>query len=205
MADNIGVYNGSQAIIDIVNLLKKETQATTLQPVPFDIYSNAASTIQALRTSAFEGLEGLIGSAMIELLADSINLLFNSRYQKMMNHLEAMPNSSGSEKTPAPASTDYSKMTDEEKYFLEVARDLGKRKIEMLKALDIGNPEILESLSKEVRSKQIVIMFLKPMEQFMGVDFNKYGPFLKEDIAALPAENARSLIESKIATELHSK
>jgi DNA replication initiation complex subunit (GINS family) len=123
VADNIGVYNGSQAIIDIVNLLKKETQATTLQPVPFDIYSNAASTIQALRTSAFEGLEGLI----------------------------------------------------------------------------------LESLSKEVRSKQIVIMFLKPMEQFMGVDFNKYGPFLKEDIAALPAENARSLIESKIATELHSK
>jgi DNA replication factor GINS len=203
VADNIGVYNGSQAIIDIVNLLKKETQATTLQPVPFDIYSNAASTIQALRISTFEGLEGLIGSAMIELLSDSINLLFNSRYQKMMNHLEAMPNSSGSEKTPA--STEYSKMTDEEKYFLEVARDLGKRKIEMLKALDIGNPEILESLSKEVRSKQIVIMFLKPMEQFMGVDFNKYGPFLKEDIAALPAENARSLIESKIATELHRK
>ena len=204
MADNRGVYNGSQAIIDIVNLLKKETQATTLQPVPFDLYSNAASTIQALRISTFEGLEGQIGGAMIELLSDSINLLFNSRYQKMMNHLEAMPNSSGSEKT-APAPTDYSKMTNEEKYFLEVARDLGKRKIEMLKALDIGNPEILESLSKEVRSKQIVIMFLKPMEQFMGVDFNKYGPFLKEDIAALPAENARSLIESKIATELHSK
>jgi DNA replication factor GINS len=205
VADNRGVYNGSQAIIDIVNLLKKETQATTLQPVPFDIYSNAASTIQALRISTFEGLEGLIGSAMIELLSDSINLLFNSRYQKMMNQLEAMPNSSGSEKTPAPGPTDYSKMTDEEKYFLEVARDLGKRKIEMLKALDIGNPEILESLSKEVRSKQIVIMFLKPMEQFMGVDFHKYGPFLKEDIAALPAENARSLIESKVAKELHSK
>lgn len=204
MADNRGVYNGSQAIIDIVNLLKKETQATTLQPVPFDIYSNAASTIQALRISTFEGLEGQIGGAMIELLSDSINLLFNSRYQKMMNHLEAMPNSSGSEKT-APAPTDYSKMTNEEKYFLEVARDLGKRKIEMLKALDIGNPEILESLSKEVRSKQIVIMFLKPMEQFMGVDFNKYGPFSKDDIAALPVENARSLIESKIATELHSK
>lgn len=204
MADNRGVYNGSQAIIDIVNLLKKETQATTLQPVPFDIYSNAASTIQALRISTFEGLEGQIGGAMIELLSDSINLLFNSRYQKMMNHLEAMPNSSGSEKT-APAPTDYSKMTNEEKYFLEVARDLGKRKIEMLKALDIGNPEILESLSKEVRSKQIVIIFLKPMEQFMGVDFNKYGPFSKDDIAALPVENARSLIESKIATELHSK
>jgi DNA replication factor GINS len=205
VADNRGVYNGSQAIIDIVNLLKKETQATALQSVPFDIYSNAASTIKALRVSAFEGLEGVIGSAMIELLSDSINLLFNSRYQKMMNYLEAMPNSSGSEKTPAPVPTDYSKMTDEEKYFLEVARDLGKRKIEMLKALDVGDPEILESLSKEVRSKKIVIMFLKPVEQFMGVDFNKYGPFLKEDITALPVENARSLIESKIAMELHSK
>ena len=186
--------NGSQAIIDIVNLLKKETQATTLQSVPFDIYSNAASTIQALRASTFDELEGLIGNAMIELISDSINLLFKARYQKMMEQLEAMPNSS-----------DYSKMTDEEKYLLEVARDLGKRKNEMLNALHIGTPGVLGSLSKEVRFKQILIMFLKPMEQFMGVDLNKYGPFLKEDVTALPAENARSLIERKLAIELQNR
>ena len=205
MADNIGIHNGSQALIAIVNLLKKETQATTLQSIPFDVYSNAASTIQALRVSTFEGLEGLIGNAMIKLLCDTITLLFKARYQKMINHLEAMPNASGSEKTSTTPSTDYSKMTDEEKYFLEGARDLGRRKIEMLKALEIGSPTVLESLSKEVRSKQIVIMFLKPMEQFMGVDLNKYGPFLKEDVTALPAENARSLIERKLATEIQSQ
>lgn len=204
MAENTSAYNGSQAIIDIVNLLKKETQATTLQSVPFDIYSNAASTIQALRVSAFEDLEGLIGNGMIELISDSINLLFKARYQKMMNHLEAMPTSSKSEKT-SPTSTDYSKMTDEEKYLLEAARDLRKRKNEMLNALDIGRPGVLESLSKEVRLKQILIMFLKPMEQFMGVDLNKYGPFLKEDVTALPAENARSLIERKLAIELQNR
>jgi DNA replication factor GINS len=36
----------------------------------------------------------------------------------------------------------------------------------------------------------------------MGVDMAKYGPFLKEDVAILPFENARSLIERKAAIEI---
>ena len=204
VVDNSGICNGSQAIVDIVNLLQKEVQANVLQAVPFDIYSNTASIIEALRVSTYEGLEDLIKNSVLELVSESIDLLFEARYQKMLDDSEALSASSTSMKT-VTQSTDYSKITDEEKYFLEGARELGKRRMEILKAVVFGSPKVLESVSKEAHSKQTIIMFLKPMEQFMGVDMNKYGPFLQDDVAVLPSENARSLIEKKFAIELQGR
>ncbi len=40
------------------------------------------------------------------------------------------------------------------------------------------------------------------MEQFIGVDMYKKGPFWVDDIANLPFENALSLVNSKMATEM---
>jgi DNA replication factor GINS len=47
------------------------------------------------------------------------------------------------------------------------------------------------------------VRFLKPIEQFIGIDMNKYGPFHKEDVARLPLENARSLIDNGEAIEVN--
>jgi DNA replication factor GINS len=54
-----------------------------------------------------------------------------------------------------------------------------------------------------MRSKQIVVRFLKATEAFVGVDMSKYGPFQPEDVASLPFENARSIIEGGAAVEVH--
>jgi DNA replication factor GINS len=43
------------------------------------------------------------------------------------------------------------------------------------------------------------------MEQFIGVDMGKYGPFQQEDVATLPLENARSFIETGIAVQVHAQ
>jgi DNA replication factor GINS len=68
-----------------------------------------------------------------------------------------------------------------------------------------GRPKALESISKRVRSRHIVVRFLKPMEQFMGVDIKRYGPFRQEDVAVLPFENGRSLIENDHAIEVQGR
>ena len=98
--------------------------------------------------------------------------------------------------------TDYSKLADEEKYILDAEQDSFKRKDFVLMATLSGRSKILESISYKVRSKQILVRFLKPMEQFIGIDMNKYGPFHKEDVAKLPFENARSIIDSGEAIEI---
>jgi DNA replication factor GINS len=53
-----------------------------------------------------------------------------------------------------------------------------------------------------MRSKQIVVRFLKPIEAFVGIDMNKYGPYAQEDVASLPFENARSIIDGGGAIEV---
>jgi len=40
------------------------------------------------------------------------------------------------------------------------------------------------------------------MDQIMGADLEKYGPFKTEDIATIPYENAQALIAKKIAKKI---
>ncbi|HEX7275372.1 MAG TPA: hypothetical protein VF248_07150, partial [Nitrososphaeraceae archaeon] len=98
---------------------------------------------------------------------------------------------------------DYSKLTDEEKYIFEEERKVSQRKDLIIQSLIDGNVNNLDSLSRIIRSKMIIVRFLEPTDQFMGVDMEKYGPFIKEDVAILPFENARSLIERKVAIEIN--
>jgi DNA replication factor GINS len=42
------------------------------------------------------------------------------------------------------------------------------------------------------------------MEQFMGINMTKYGPFQEEDVAVIPFENARSFIDNGVAVEIQT-
>ena len=75
---------------------------------------------------------------------------------------------------------------------------------EIVSATLKGRVKVLESISLRVRSKQVLVRFLKPIESFVGVDMNKYGPFQQEDVASLPLENARSIVESGVAVHVHA-
>lgn len=207
-------------ITEIVNLLLKEVQVPTLQAVPFNIYPKIATTLENLQVYGCEGLEAKIRDTMVELISTTIKFLLEARHHKVLDQQSMIASSASSSSfsaasTPTTTTTttttttamamDYSKLTEEEKYILDAEKESERRTYDILVAVITGRPKVLESISKRVRSKQIVVRFLKPMEQFMGVDMNRYGPFRQEDVAVLPFENARSLIENSHATEVHSK
>jgi DNA replication factor GINS len=48
-----------------------------------------------------------------------------------------------------------------------------------------------------------VLRFLQNVDEIVGADLEKYGPFKPEDIATLPYENAQALITKNIATKIH--
>jgi DNA replication factor GINS len=135
---------------------------------------------------------------LIKLLTLSTKSLFELRIRKLLD-------SSNGQHLSYPSllsSDDYSKLTDEEKFIFEEERKVSQRKELIIQSLIDGNVNNLDTISRIIRSKMIIIRFLESTDQFMGVDMAKYGPFIKEDIAILPFENARSLIERKIAIEI---
>jgi DNA replication factor GINS len=189
------------SIKDIYNLLLKEIQISTLQSIPTDTYQRIAAMLGNLRGQGYEGVEAKIRDNMTELISTSAKLLLETRYQKLM---EGRYKGLSSSSFPAMiAVVDYSNLTDEEKYILDGEKESEKRKISIYSATLKGRSKVLESISAKLRSKQIIVRFLKPMEQFMGVDMKKYGPFQQEDVAVLPLENARSLMDNGEAIEVY--
>ena len=198
--------NNLQIIKDIHNLLLKEIQIPTLQSIPFDTYQNIASVVEDLKGQEYEGIEAKIRDTIIEMISISARLILETRLQKLKGQQQHNPflaalssSSAGSMSTPI----DYSKLTDDEKYILDSEKESQQRRIIVLVAMLKGRPKVLESISSKIHRKQIIIRFIKSMEQFIAVDMNKYGPFQEEDVAILPFENARSLIENGEAIEIH--
>jgi DNA replication factor GINS len=180
----------------IMELLKKETQIPKIQAISPDIYKKIAQLIKELSTQKFEDLESDVHHELTKLIVLSTKSLIELRTRKLLE------NSNANLTYPTLSTDDYSKLTDEEKYIFEEERKVSQRKDLIIQSLTDGNVNNLDSISMIIRSKMIIIRFLEATDQFMGVDMAKYGPFLKEDVAILPFENARSLIERKAAIEI---
>jgi DNA replication factor GINS len=179
--------SASLALKDVFKMLEKEIETPTLQSIEPDTFQKIAEALGGLKEQPYEGVEARVRDRMVEMLEISSILMIETRQVKISSSEEIL---------------DYSKLTDEEKYILDGKRESNKRVDEVVAALVKGRPKVLESISAKVRSKQIVVRFLKPIEAFVGIDMNKYGPYAQEDVASLPFENARSIIDSGGAIEV---
>lgn len=174
------------------SILVKEFQIPSLQELPYDIYQRFAKTINDLKSNEYENNEKKIVVKLLEMFSDIATLLLQIRMEKVY-HLE---------KSNKRQEIDYSRITDEEKYILDEKYRVKRRLEEVSSLIMNGRPKILEKISETLKQKKILIRFVKPIEQFVGVDMSHYGPFNSEDIANLPLENAVSLINNNIATEV---
>lgn len=176
------------ALKDVYKLLKREIETASLQSIGPDTFQKLATSLGNLKGQGYDGIEAKIRDRMAELLALSARLLIETRQAKIQAGEERL---------------DYSKLTDEEKYILDSKRESEVRTSEVIAATVNGRPKVLELIASRMKLKQIVVRFLRPTDAFIGVDMNKYGPFQQEDVASLPFENARLIIEGGSAAEVH--
>ena len=93
-------------------------------------------------------------------------------------------------------------LLDEEKFILD-SQEEQKERIEMILSATInGKSKFLESLAQNHKTKKVVIRFLKEVDEIVGADLEKYGPFKTEDVATIPYENAQALIAKNAATKI---
>jgi DNA replication initiation complex subunit (GINS family) len=59
---------------------------------------------------------------------------------------------------------------------------------------------LIESKPPEAPTKKrLTLRFTKPIPAIMGADMKSYGPFVAEDVASLPAVNAKMLVKQGLA------
>jgi DNA replication factor GINS len=192
-------------IEEIYNILKREIQLTSgPQSIPPDFYLNISNLISKLKNNTTEKeledentkikrekISNQIKNNLIDLFIESVTLLFICRCKKTFNI------------NKTKETFDFSNLTNEEKYVFYGNKEREYRINIVLNTLFEGKPRTLEKIVSSINENYIIVRFLDSMEQFVGVNMNKYGPFKKDDVAILPFENARSIIENNKAIEIH--
>lgn len=192
-------------IEEIFNILKGEIHlGSGPQPVPHNFYQNIANLVSLLKEQnekeypklqkendgTTEKISQQINSNLINLVVKLTTLIFILRCKKIFN-------SSKSQNI-----FEYSNLTNEEKYVFFGNREREQRINIILNMLLEGKSKTLEKIVSSINQNFVIIRFLDSMEQFVGVNMNKYGPYQKDDVAILPFENARSIIENNRAVEI---
>ena len=192
-------------IDEIHNILKKEIQLPNgPQPIPQNLYQNIANLIYLLNEQSevdfleppkeddtTKEMSEAINSNLVIILTKLTTLLFTIRCKKIFNSSKSSSDN-----------FDYSNLTDEEKYVFFGNREREKRIENILKLLLEGKPKTLERIVSSVKENFVIVRFLDSMDKFVGVNMSKYGPYKKDDVAILPFENARSIIENNKAREI---
>jgi len=173
-----------------INLLHytvlRETENDTLLEIKPNFYRNLSDFIGNLRKQEFDDVENKIKDTMIEMATELTSLLIYIRLEKISN------------------SDDFeiSHLLDEEKFILDSQEEQNERTEMILSATINGKSKFLELLAENHKIKKIVIRFLSEVDEIIGADLEKYGPFKAEDIATIPYENAQALIAKNIATKV---
>ncbi len=168
------------------HVVLRETESDTIQEINPDFYRNLSDFIGDLKKQEFDGVESKIKEAIIDTATELTSLLINIRLDKI-SKLDNI---------------DFKNLLDEEKFILD-AEEEQRERIEMILSATInGKSKFLESISQNHKTKTVVIRFLQEVDEIIGADLEKYGPFKTEDIATIPYENAQALITKNIATKV---
>jgi len=93
-------------------------------------------------------------------------------------------------------------LTKEEERLHKAVLPLAESYKAFLKNILRGRSTVVE---REEKPRRMLLRFLQEIPAIIGSDMRTYGPFKVEDIATLPIENARILLEKGIAVEVEAK
>ncbi|MEM5829598.1 MAG: hypothetical protein QW040_02770 [Candidatus Aenigmatarchaeota archaeon] len=168
----------------IRKIQREEERSPKLSKLPENFYQNVKNYLQQ-KKKILEKMEDRKASIEIKNIERLVEDIFNRRERKIVT--QAI--------NSARVGLVVENLTDEEKEFFEKVRDLVKNRREKI---------LKELLEKEEEEKESVsmVVFRQAVPEFIGTDMKTYGPFEKGDMAKLPEENARVLIEKGLAEEL---
>ncbi len=160
----------------IRKIQREEMTEPKLSKIPEDFYQKAKNYLEQKKKIA-EKKEDKLASRELKNVERLLEDIFNRRETKMLNHALITV------RTDIPAQN----LIGDEKEFFESA-------VNMLRT---QRERVLNLLFKKTKLKQDFkkIKFNEDVEEFVGIDLKKYGPFKKGDITDIPNDNANLLIK----------
>jgi len=162
----------------IRKIQREEMSEPKLSKIPEDFYQKAKNYLEQKKVIA-EKKEEKLTEREIKNVERIMEDIFNRRETKMLNHALITV------RTNLPPQN----LIEDEKEFFESAVNMLRTQRERVLSLLFKKTKEITGLEK--------VEFKDDVEEFVGIDLNKYGPFKKGDVANIPKDNAKLLIKMK--------
>lgn len=172
---------------------KRERDSAVLEPLPKDFYLRIAEYIRKIREESRMMDEKTTRARLLMREGESVRKMAQELF--MLRHGKRVRAMSVGESVDLE---DLAK--EEEKLIKDVAPSFESFQM-LLKEILSGR---LPQVSREKTTKR-VLRFLKETPAIIGADMKTYGPFQPQDVASLPAENAKILTKQGVAVEAEVK
>jgi DNA replication initiation complex subunit (GINS family) len=171
----------------------RDKKSADVQTLSKDFFSRLAQYVKKLKEESRMLDEKSTRARLLLLEAENAKRLSEDlirlRYEKLLR------------KTTLEEPTAQEGLTSEEKkIYCEIASSAEDYQ-NFLKGVLSGNSSTFEA-DVEVKMKKRVLRFLREVPAIIGADMKLYGPFSPQDVASLPAENAKILVKQRLAVEL---
>jgi DNA replication factor GINS len=170
--------------------LDSESQSPTLVALPNDFYSKLAAYSQKLRRASGSGnseaIVRLIGvqQRMIASMARDLLSLRAKKAAQQNALLQLLP---------------------EERYVCSAQQRFKRRFDTFVEAVSSGQPSFVEFAHRSESERSVTVRFTKHVNELVGFDLRRYGPFEAEDVASIPAASADVLIAGGDAVEVYTR
>ena len=169
-------------------LLEDENASKEILKISPETYKQIASHIKSIRPESSErerNLSSAISFAERKILHEMATRLMQLRIDKFKRDPDVDP----------------ANLTLEERYIVEPLTVSKKRFDRISESIFNGHVAELEHACNSVKQKYVFARFLQPYAAITGPDLGVYSPFLPEDIAILPVENAKNLAKIGIISK----
>lgn len=173
---------------------RREKENAEVQPLPKDFFVRLAQYVKRLREEGrmldektTRGKLLLRESKNVKKLCEELILL---RYEKVLKKV-------ASGETVAKEGL----TGKEERLYAEIASSVESYQSFLKDVVGGRSP----SVEVKEKAKKPVLRFLQEIPAIIGADMKPYGPFKPEDVASVPAENAKILVKQGLAVEVEVK
>jgi len=174
----------------------KERENAEVQALPKDFFSRLAQYVKRLREESRmldeKTTRGRLLAQESKNVKKLVEELIRLRYEKVLRRAMA------GETVPKESLTE-----EEGQLYGETVSSVDSYH-SFLKGVLSGSLSTVEVEVKE-RPKKRVLRFLREVPAIIGADMKPYGPFKPEDVASVPAENAKILVKQGLAVEVEVK
>jgi len=170
--------------------LDSEIQASALLQLPSDFYSKISVYSQKLRRS--------VGSSTSEVA----NRLIVKQARMIDSMTRQLLTVRVSKATQQHACL---RLLPEERYVCSAQQKFQRRFDTFVEAVSVGQPSFIKFAHRNETERSISVRFTKHIDELVGLDSRRYGPFEAGDVASLPAANADILIAVGDAVEIYTR